>query len=288
MHYLFEKSDALNTPIECFVFDTSKEIFPIRPHWHYFCEIIYLLEGNAEMRCDNVTHLMNAGDMVVFSPKKVHSIFAASTGPLKYIVLKFDINKFNQSTPYAPKLRTIFKQALHQEMPHFFPAEIAQKLNAGPLLKACINELREHKYGYDLLLQNYIYSLLMALVRYWLDIGLIIHLDSSENDYDIDSVTEYIDSCMAGNLRVSDIARKCGMSYSNFAKKFQENYGMSCKEYIEQMRIFKVEELLLFTDHPLTFICQETGFSDCSHLIKSFKQLRGMTPKQFKTTHHNK
>lgn len=288
MHYLFEKSDVLNTPIECFVFDTAKEIFPVRPHWHYFCEIIYLLEGTAEMHCDKTSYLMNPGDLIVFPPKQVHSIFAATGGPLKYIVLKFDINKFNQSTPYAPKLRTIFRQALQQEMMLFFPSETAKHLHAGMLLNACLEELSERKYGYDLLLQNHIYTLLMTLVRHWLEQGLTIHLDSTENDYDIDSVTEYIDSHMTEELRVSDIARTCGMSYSHFAKKFQETYGMSCKEYIEHMRIFKVEEFLLFTHHPLNYICQETGFSDCSHLIKSFKQHRGMTPKQFQRMHQNK
>ena len=57
---------------------------------------------------------------------------------------------------------------------------------------------------------------------------------------------------------------------------------MSCKEYIEQMRIFKAEEFLLFTDYDLNYISQETGFSDCSHMIKSFKAIRGVTPKQFR------
>ena len=56
----------------------------------------------------------------------------------------------------------------------------------------------------------------------------------------------------------------------------------SCKEYIEAMRIYKVEELLLFTQYDLSRISQETGFSDCSHMIKSFKKRRGITPKQFR------
>lgn len=29
MYNLFEESDSLNAPIECFYFDTSKECFPI-------------------------------------------------------------------------------------------------------------------------------------------------------------------------------------------------------------------------------------------------------------------
>ena len=42
MSGLFEKSDSLNTPIECFIFDTKREEFPVKPHWHYFAEFIYI------------------------------------------------------------------------------------------------------------------------------------------------------------------------------------------------------------------------------------------------------
>lgn len=51
------------------------------------------------------------------------------------------------------------------------------------------------------------------------------------------------------------------------------------------MKIFKVEDFLLFTDFDLTYISQETGFSDCSHMIKCFKKYRDCTPKQFRTKH---
>ncbi len=285
MNYLFEKTDSLNTPIECFIFDASKESFPVRPHWHYFCEVIYILEGRANMQCNDAVYSLQENDMILFHPKTIHSITATNTQPLKYAVLKFDINKFNISSPYAPKLRTIFKQAEQQQMNIYFSAEQADSINAPILFQNCLKEMSERYYGYDLMLQNHIYTLLMNVVRHWLKHGLVIRMDTSDSNYDIDSITEYIDTCMGEELRVADIAAKCNMSYSNFAKKFQENYGMSCKEYIERMRIFKVEEFLLFTDHPLSYICQETGFSDCSHLIKSFKHYRGITPKQFKLSH---
>ena len=111
MHYLFEKSDSLNTPIECFIFDTTKENFPVRPHWHYFYEIIYMLEGCAEMHCDGKSYILNKGDLIIFHSKSIHSIFASEPGRIKYAVLKFDINKFSTSSDYAPKLRNIFRYA---------------------------------------------------------------------------------------------------------------------------------------------------------------------------------
>ena len=56
----------------------------------------------------------------------------------------------------------------------------------------------------------------------------------------------------------------------------------SCKEYIEYIRVTKAEDLLLFSDYDLTYISQETGFSDCSHMIKTFRKYKNITPKQYR------
>lgn len=284
MHYLFEKSDSLNTPVECFIFDAINETFPVRPHWHYFYEIIYMLEGTSQMNCNGKTYFLSEGDMIVFPSKSVHSIFAAEKGTPKYAVLKFDINKFNASSAYAPKIRSIFNHAENTGMDIFFSQETALKMGCGKYIENCLKEMKDRRYGYDLILKSEIYGLLMSIIRQWLETGLVIDSRSfsPSNAFDIDTITEYIDESMNSNPKVTEIAEKCGMSYSCFAKKFREVYGMSCKEYIERMRIFKAEEFLLFTDHDLNYISQETGFSDCSHMIKSFKQLRGITPKQFR------
>ena len=75
------------------------------------------------------------------------------------------------------------------------------------------------------------------------------------------------------------------MSYSYFAKLFRETYNQSCKEYIEFTRINKAADLLLFTNQDLTYISQETGFADCSHLIRSFKEKYGVSPHQYRRQH---
>ena len=72
------------------------------------------------------------------------------------------------------------------------------------------------------------------------------------------------------------------MSYSYFAKMFLKYYGQSCKQYIEFIRLSKVENFLLFTDYDLNYIAAETGFADCSHLIRTFKKHYQITPKQFR------
>ena len=284
MHYLFERHDSLDDPIECFIFDASAEVFPVKPHWHYFAEFIFMLRGSAEMTCDGTSYIVREGELIVFSPSAVHSVFSADGMPPLYAVMKFDMLGLPRHSSYAPSLRDIFMYARSEGMKIHFDAGTAEAMKCRETFSECINEIKEYRYGVDVMLRSRIYMLTYGIVRQWIDDGLNIDNCPSapEDTYGIENITEYIDSHLDENIKVSDIASKCHMSYSGFAAKFSERYGMSCKEYMEKMRIFKAEEYLLFTDHDLNFISQQTGFSDCSHFIHSFKKFRGITPKQKK------
>lgn len=284
MNYLFEKSDALNTPIECFDYIVSEDNFPIKPHWHYFLEMIYMNSGEADMQAGGSVYHCKAGDMVLFHPKGVHSITSDNPDGLRYSVIKVDINRIALPSDYAPKIRSIFKAAEQRGMGVFFSREQADLLNAKEIFSTCIRETQARRYGFDVMVRSCIQQLLIGVLRIWQESGFIINEEVFAEDsvYDIYSITEYIDENLSKGIKVSDISQMCGMSYSYFAKRFQRLYGKTCKEYMEEMRIVKAEEFLLFTDFDLTYISQETGFSDCSHLIKSFKRRNGVTPKQFR------
>lgn len=105
MNSLFEYSDRLNAPFECFLFDTRIHSFPIRSHWHYFVEILYMLEGTAIINCDDDTYVLEEGDMTLFLPQAIHSIYTATEQPLVYYVMKFDLN---QLAPSGNALSTTF------------------------------------------------------------------------------------------------------------------------------------------------------------------------------------
>lgn len=287
MYYYFEESDSLDSPAECFYYNADKNNFPVRPHWHYFMEIIYLVEGCAEMNSGNDRFILSEGDMIVFHPKAVHSIYATNGEPLRYAVLKFDINRLNMTPEYSPTFRSIFRSAEKKCMNIFFEADSTAASEAGEIFRRCISETNSYSYGCDMVIRAEISRLLIGIIRCWQEQGFSVDSNAYADDmrYDIYSITEYIDKHMGDGIQVTDIARECGMSYSYFAKKFLEVYGKTCKEYIESVRIMKAEEFLLYTDFDLSYISQEMGFSDCSHMIKSFRRYKGITPKQFRMQH---
>ncbi len=284
MNNLFEKQDSLNSPIETFLFDTEKNPFPVKQHWHYFAEFIFILSGKVAVTCDGKAYTVSEGELFLFYPSSVHSIHSACDGTILFSGLKFDTVKFPNTSSYAPSATAILRYARTNDMQIHFSREQAERLKCKEIFAECVKEGEHYLYGRDIMMRAYIYRLIFGIVREWTTQGLDMNKCpvNSADIYGIENITEYIDSRLEDNIRVADIAEICHMSYSGFAAKFREQYGMSCKEYIERMRIFKAEEYLLFTDHDMTFISQKTGFADCSHFIRSFKKYRNQTPKQFR------
>jgi len=120
MSGLNDKSDSLNTPIECIVFDAKQETFPVNPHWHFFAEFKYMFSGRAEMRCGDSSFILNKGEMIIFHPSAIHSINTVGNTLPIYAVLKFNINRFNLTPAYAPILISIFQYAEKTGMKIFF------------------------------------------------------------------------------------------------------------------------------------------------------------------------
>ncbi len=288
MQYLLERSDTLNSPYEAFLYDTSTMGFPIRPHWHYFMEIIYMVEGSGMFECDGRNYVVEEGDMILFYPEAVHAIYPLSGMPFKYEVIKFDINRLYTENSYVPKLRIILENARKSRK-----AKISFKgwelvgIPVKEVFEECRREIAQRDYGYDIIVHNKICYLLVHVIRIWRDQGVDTDVAQARTleTNSIYAITAYIDEHADEQIRVEDLADMCGMSYSYFARVFKEYYGRSCKEYIEFIRICKAADMLLFTDFDLSYISQETGFSDSSHLIKIFKKWKGVTPKQFKREH---
>lgn len=292
MNSLFEYSDRLNFPYECFIADNKYGSFPTKPHWHYFMEILYIIKGNARIGCDEKRFVAEPGDLVLFLPNQIHSIYEMENEALQSYVLKFDMGQLTGVLDKAGQVNSgihynaLFRIAKKEPAAvlHFHKGEFA---GLEELFQKICKEAGNKEYGSDSIMQSYIRILLTLILRKWRENGFdtdkCLAVPSDEDM--IYWIAEYIDSHIQDNLRVEELAEKCHMSYSYFARVFHEIYGQSCKKYIEFIRLCKAENLLLFTKLDLNYISQETGFSDCSYFIKAFKAKYGVTPGQYRIEH---
>ncbi len=285
MNTLFEESNLLNSPFEVFQADTNLFSLPVKSHWHYFMEMLYVTEGSIKVIVNEELYIITPGQFILFHPQALHYIDFAEETHVSYYVTKFDINSLHITSSYTPKLEAIFRSARDSNnAPILLCEKEFPNTSIARLFELCVQENHTKDYGYDIRLQSLLSEILLEIIRYWRKLGFdtdaAITLASESTS--IHTILEYIDKHCDESLIVEELAGKCDMSYSYFAKSFRELYGRSCKAYIEFMRINKAKDLLQFTNFDLNYISQETGFADCSHLIRTFTKATGTTPKQFR------
>ena len=286
MNNLYEYDDILNSPIEAFYYKYPENMLPVKEHWHYFFEAIYVMSGEITASCNGTSYHLVPGNVIFIPPQSVHSILNASDkNDYCYAVIKFDSGKLDICGNYIPGINTIFSTPLIAEnLQLVFSEKDYSDFNLKKFFKECINEINKKEYGYDVYIFNRINEFLIILLRLWRKSGLegIELISSKPNDHSIRNIIHYIDEHSAESLEVTELAKMCGMSYSHFAKTFRALYKQTCKEYIEFVRLNKAENMLLFTNYDLNYISSETGFSDCSHFIRVFKRKYSITPKQYR------
>lgn len=288
MAEVFEYGDRLNSPVEAFICETGYIHLPVAAHWHYFVEILYLLEGSVLVVCNGETTRLGEGKLMLIPPQAVHSISRDGNRHFRYICVKFSDYHIRLVEEYLPNLSILFHQLMQTDHPPLLFTDRDFQSNApGSLLLDIVREVQQKPYGYLTLIFSRLTGLLMEILRIWYNRGISLQTESraETGTYSVQDVILYIDRHSHEPLKVDDLARLCNMSYSYFAKVFHRQYGQSCKQYIEFIRLTKAENLLLFTDHDLSAIAEETGFSDSSHLIRCFRRLYHTTPKQYRLQH---
>ena len=64
--------------------------------------------------------------------------------------------------------------------------------------------------------------------------------------------------------------------------EFKKQTGMNLSDFIKLKKIQEAEELLYETDKSLVAISDHLGFSSQSHFCRVFKELKGVTPSEYR------
>ncbi|GGK36418.1 helix-turn-helix domain-containing protein [Aliivibrio fischeri] len=106
--------------------------------------------------------------------------------------------------------------------------------------------------------------------------------DDSELNHRIERATRYIETYYGDAIKISDLCQRLHMSESSAYRMFEKHYGMSFSDHLKQYRIGKACELLASTNFPIALVAEKTGFKNISNFNRQFKELKMMTPTEFR------
>ncbi|MEU6371064.1 helix-turn-helix domain-containing protein [Streptomyces sp. NPDC046931] len=86
------------------------------------------------------------------------------------------------------------------------------------------------------------------------------------------------------SLALADLARHAGMSLRTFARRFQEEVGVSPGRWLIQQRVARARHLLESTDLPVDQIAGEVGFATGASLRQHLHTAIGVSPQAYRRT----
>jgi AraC-like DNA-binding protein len=257
---------------------------PVTPHKHNFFELVYILEGTG-MQCINKNKLPYAAEkLFLLMPQDCHSFEVKTV--TKFFFIRFnDIYLKTQAKDWIQKLEFIFQNNTH------LPGCIVKNKTDKPLVKAMVEALiREHinKQHYHLEVVKQIVNTLITIVAR--NISMNIPLKESVKTNASLEIINYIHQNIysSEHLKAESIAQRFNISPTYISEYFKKLTGESLQQYIIDYKLKLIETRLQYSDLRMNEIAYELGFTDESHLTKTFKKYKGVSPSEFRKHFNNK
>lgn len=250
----------------------------VTAHWHDEAELTLITEGECIYQIYLETFTAEKGDILFVPPAALHSITAHEKMTSDTYV--FHMNFLGASSADICAVRyllPITRQDL--SLPFLITKEHSAYSKMLSLFHQINHVYEARSYGYELILKSLFLQAVGLLLPYAAETSKSRQAET-EHTLKLKSVLEYIGDHYTEDLSIASLAKRCYFSEYHFMRFFKKYVGVSCLEYIKDLRLEHAAELL--ADSPsILDAALSSGFSNLSYFYREFKKKYGMTPKKY-------
>ena len=258
----------------------SDKIEVTQYHCHDYYELYIHLHGGQYMGVDNKLYQLKPNQVFILPPFCMHGL--SCTGELQNYERAF----LNLSPEVMRNLG-----CGQLDLDQFFQACASGGHYTYQLSEAdaerfvyCIRQIEaSHSRENDAIERFQAYSHMMTLVNLICQVirrTVPVKDESSVNSV-IQDVLTYINTHYTQPLRITDLARKFGVSESYLSHEFARFTNRSVYDYILYKRVTLARRMMLGTD-SLNTIAYQCGFNDYSNFLRSFTRIAGISPSRYR------
>ena len=257
-----------------------------RPVKNNFFELVLIKEGEGTQCINYNDYTYTKNSMFLLPPLKCHSFTIEK--PTRFVFLKFTDSFFKNVNRITIDRNEWFKEAAYilsnyNQLPGDIIKNEMDRDHLNSLVTMILQESRNYGEESVNLVTSLMTSVLELLIRN-IKKGSYFEVPKNNSDDRITKMLTYINENIDKTelLKVENLADVFMMSATYVSEYFKKQVNMSLREYIIKAKLKLVEIRLLNSDFTLTQIADELGFTDVSHLSKTFKRYAGTSIREFK------
>lgn len=241
----------------------------VPPHLHDFYQLDYFYDGHGTVVVNSKRYIVHPGDLFASNPGETHEFQAAAHRPMEGITFKFRLGEEEHRRIFPNYIGNLARLSTSHRL------ELERYLRW-----ACI-EANSPDDESRLLAASLIPVFFIVLVRYLREIDGLAESVSERGS--VQSVLRYIRRHYNRPLTLSDLSRIAGLNPRYLCGKFTMETGLSPMAALTRERIEAAKNLLTSTTLPISEIGTRVGYPDPYHFSKRFKEMTGVSPRQFRS-----
>ena len=268
-------------PIACYHDDFH--ICDVSWHWHEEWEAVLITQGSCLIAAGNQKIMLRAGEGFFIQSGVLHGCWDAEHTGCRFHSIVFHPRLVGSG------LDSIFHQQFVQPLLDHTGADmvvlkpdILWQKQALIAIEAAWQHCVREEDGFPFLVRNQLSQLIFLLNTHLSPAASAISDKQFRDAQRIKTMLSFIHTGYGGELDTAMIAASASVSESECLRCFRGTIGTTPIQYLKTYRIRQAEKLLLSTDRKVSDIAECCGYQDMSYFTRSFRELTGCTPTQYR------
>lgn len=233
-------------------------------HLHEELELLLVEDGEIEVTIAEDTKILKKGELCISLPNVVHSYRTVENSSFLMVICSCNLLPLYKHSFSTSNAEQPFLSASQ------IPSEVIRNLN----------QLYEEYRGEQSIgvITGYLYLIFSRMIP---ELKLSKKTQNTKMDM-IDSALLYISQNYLTKLSLSEIAKALNVSPYYLSRMFSQRIGTRIDQHINELRINYADHLLEYSGKNITQIAFECGFDTIRTFNRAYKQIKGITPREFK------
>ena len=249
-------------------------------HWHEEAELTLVIRGGSTYTVQLESEQVTEGDIVFVPPQVLHAVTTGG-GDMESDTFVFHMNLLGAATADVCTLRYLAPMCSQKLTP---PTVIRREHPAYDQLLRLIREMNRtwerREIGWELMIKAQLLTALAILMPYCVKDSAELAL-RTEHAEKIKTALDFMDKNYGEEIAIADVAAACYFSQYHFMRFFKKYMGMSCGEYLKNLRLEKAAQAFARGNTVIMDVAMDSGFRNLSYFYREFQKKYGYTPKQF-------
>ena len=252
----------------------------VPPHWHEEAELTLIVRGSSTYTVQLESEQVKEGDIVFVPPQVLHAVTTGG-GEMDSDTFVFHPNLLGAATADVCTLRYLAPLCAQKLTP---PVVIRRDHPAYDQLLRLIRDMNRiweaREIGWELLIKAHLLTALAILMPFCTKDSAELAL-RTEHAEKIKTALDFMDRNYGEEIAIADVAAACYFSQYHFMRFFKKYMGMSCGEYLKNLRLEKAAQSFAKGNTVILDVAMDSGFRNLSYFYREFQKKYGYTPKQF-------